>query len=79
MRLSWKVNVLMESLTGITGAFVDKCGWVYFTEWNGIISQNFEGIKYGMEWQSRGVFVCHISNFTGLYTSCVPRISMNEQ
>ena len=47
-------------------------------ERNGIISRNFEGIKYGTEWQSRGVFVRHISSFTGLYTSCVPRISMNE-
>ena len=28
-------------------------------ERNGIISRNFEGIKYGTEWQSRGVFVRH--------------------
>ena len=54
-------------------------GIFHGTERNGIISRNFQGIKYGTELQSRGVFLHHaLSSFTGLYTSCAPCFSVNE-
>ena len=60
---------------------VTRLGIFHGTERNNPRNNLTELLRYKAqnEWKSHGVFVRHaLSGFTGLYTSCAPRISMNE-